>query len=80
MNVVNTLAAIEDITVPYNGGTTYTACLKVHRTRKSTTDNISLNTGHGENILWYCQGVGMTKNIAINGVGVLVTRELSDIQ
>lgn len=77
----STLAAIEDVTVPYNGGTTYTACLKIHRTTQSPSNPAdNLTTGHSENIIWYCPGVGMIKNIAITASGTIVTRELSGIQ
>lgn len=76
----NTLAGIEDVTVPYNGGTTYTACLKIHRSTHLPVPDPEFTTGRSENILWFCPGIGLTKNMAITSNGTLVTRELSDIQ
>lgn len=76
----NTLAGIEDVTVPYNGGTTYTACLKIHRTTKLPSTDLANNTGHSESVIWFCPGIGNTKSITINTGGEVVTRELSDIQ
>lgn len=73
-----TLAGIEDVTVPYNGGTTYTACLKIHKSAQSPGDG--LTTRHNEIVIWYCPGVGVTKIMALGSSSVLITKELSDIQ
>lgn len=76
----NTLAGIEDVTVPYNGGTTYTACLKIHRTSKFPVEDFTVTAGYSESVIWFCPGIGNTKSITINTGGNVVTRELSDIQ
>ncbi len=67
---MNTLVDIEDITVPYNGGTTYSACLKIHRVRAAGLTQID----------WYCSGLGYTKSMLINSGGVFIARELSNVQ
>ena len=63
-----TLLAIEDVTVPYDGGkgdsqpTTYNACLKIERWR------LVGNSTARANINWYCPGIGLVKRM---GGGVL---------
>ena len=66
-----TLAGVEDVTVPYNGGTTYTGCLKFHKLRFGADV---------QEVAWYCPDVGYTKSIIARGSGNNSTRELSDIQ
>ena len=49
---VNTVLGIEDVTVPLN---TYTACLKIHSLRTSSTN------GAFNRISWFCPGLGEVK-------------------
>jgi len=44
------LVGVEDVTVPYNGTTTYTGCLKV----------INMTN---ENVRWFCPGIGLVKSM-----------------
>ena len=67
---MHTLAGVEDVTVPYNSGTTYTACLKIYESRPQVHHQID----------WYCPGIGYTKSMLINSGGVVSIRELSDLQ
>ena len=72
---MQTLAGIEDVTVPYNGGTTYTDCLKLYRNRQLGI------SGHHAAVEWHCPVVGYVKSILVNtNNGNLVIRELSNIQ
>ena len=67
-----TLAGVEDVTVPYNGGTTYTGCLKFHKLRFGADV---------QEVAWYCPDVGYVKSIITRGNSLAnSTRELSDIQ
>lgn len=50
--VVNGLV---DVTVPYNGGTTFTGCLERRQTWQTNSGTPSLST------FWVCPGVGMVK-------------------
>lgn len=55
------LAGIEDVTVPYNGGTTFTHCLKI-----STQDTGVDGIVSGGAMSWYCGGVGLVKRISVS--------------
>lgn len=67
-----TPVGVEDVTVPYNGGTTYAGCLKVHTFRQATS-------GFGNQLLnrvsWFCSNIGFVKGIQSNGA----TWELTDV-
>lgn len=55
----STVQGLEDVTVPYNGGTTYNGCLRIHEHRAS-------GLGFGgvlDQVSWYCSGIGLTKRI-----------------
>ena len=66
-----TLVAIESVTVPYNGGTTYDNCLKLHTSREAS---IGFGPGELNRISWYCAGVGFVKGIqGANGASWVLT-------
>lgn len=55
-----TFQGIESVTVPYNGGTTFNECMKVHIDR-SSQDGLG---GDGfKQVSWYCKDVGLVKRI-----------------
>ena len=58
------LAGIESVTVPYNGGTTFDGCMKLHIIHNAS---ISFGTGMLDRVQWNCPGVGMVKRIQGNG-------------
>lgn len=53
----SSLLKVEDVTVPYNGGTTFTGCLKIGTLRTSDT------IGHFMRVEWFCPNIGMVKRI-----------------
>lgn len=53
----STLLGVEDIAVGYNGGTTFSACLKIGSTRTSDT------IGQFMRVEWFCPQVGLVKRI-----------------
>ena len=66
------LVGIESVTVPYNGGTTFDGCLRLHITHESTA---GFGGGPQDRYEWHCPGVGMVKRI--QGTGQYY--ELADI-
>lgn len=59
-----TLAGIESVTVPYNGGTTFEGCAKFHISHNAS---VGFGTGLIDRMEWHCPGVGMVKRIHGNG-------------
>ena len=68
----NVLAGIESVTVPYNGGTTFEDCMKLHIIHQASH---SFGTGLIDRVQWNCPGIGMVKRMHGNGVYY----ELTDI-
>lgn len=58
--------AIEDVTVPYNGGTTFQNCMKV----TNIVNNVSAR------MTWFCEGHGMVKQLRSNGEVIELTNLL----
>jgi hypothetical protein len=71
----SSLLKVEDITVPYNGGTTFTGCLKIGTLRTSDT------IGHFMRVEWFCPNIGMVKRIqnTLTSPPIAVVWELSGV-
>lgn len=58
------LLAVDSVSVPLNGGTTFEGCLRLHVTHEST---FGFGTGPIDRIEYHCPGLGMVKRIQANG-------------
>lgn len=65
-----TLVGIESVTVPYNSGTTYNGCLKIHTFREATQ---GFGNGLLNRVSWFCPDVGFVKGIQSNGISWALT-------
>ncbi len=71
----STLLKVEDITVAYNGGTTFSGCLKIGATR--TSDSI----GQFMRVEWFCPDIGLVKRIqnSLTSPPVAIVWELNGV-
>jgi len=68
-----TLQGISDVTVPLNGGTTFSSCLRIHTNR----DSANGLGGDFNFVSWYCADVGLVKRIDSIGNVLNLTEVIS---